>query len=100
MIVIHAGFLDDRLCIWGETPLSNSPLSSPGNKRTASNARRQRPKPLPYDAGSAGLLAGLDGVVSGLCKNESDPVVSAIWLPTIDNQPVPSSPMIAELSTS
>ncbi|MCI0666357.1 MAG: DEAD/DEAH box helicase [Acidobacteria bacterium] len=96
MIVFHAGFLDDRLCLWGETPISDSPYSSPGNKRTASNARRRIPKPLPYDAGTAGLSAALGGIVSGLRKHESDPEISAIWLPTINNQPVASSPMIAE----
>src|SRR5262245_8572484 len=100
MLVFHAGFLNGRLCLWGETPISDSPFFSSVNKRTTSKARRQRPKPLPYDAGTAGLLAGLGGIVSGLSKNDSDTEVSAIWLPTINNQPVVSSPMIAEPAPS
>src|SRR5262245_41653627 len=95
MIVIHAGFLAGRLCLWGETAISDSPLPSPGNRRTASNARAQRPKPLPYDAGTTGLLANLDGVVSGLSFRGSDTEISTIWVPTINNRPIASSPMIA-----
>src|SRR5262245_24971508 len=100
MIVIHAGFLAGRLCLWGETPVSDSPLPSPGNRRTASNAGAQRHKPLPYDAGTAGLSTNLDGVVSSLSFKGSETEISTIWVPTINNRPIASSPMIAETPPS
>ncbi len=100
MIVFHAGFRNGQLCIWGESPISDVTVTSRKRKRTNSIENTQITNPLPYDAGSEGLLSALGEVVAGLTLSKRDTEISAIWSPTVNGQPVASSPLIAEPSTS
>ncbi|MGH9935735.1 MAG: SNF2 helicase-associated domain-containing protein, partial [Blastocatellia bacterium] len=95
MIILHAGFLDHQLWLWGEAPAGTAPeaLAKRGRKASAKAKKRER---LPFDAGGEGLLAALNEVVSGLKMSKSDVEAAVIWLPTVDDQPVASSALIAE----
>jgi SNF2 family DNA or RNA helicase len=102
MIIFHAGFRDNRLCLWGERPASGLSILSIGSAsprgRRRTNARRDERviEQLPYDAGSDGLSSALNEVAFGLTMDGGDTEVSTIWLPTLDNKPLASSPLIAE----
>src|SRR2546425_8180935 len=99
MIVLHAGVCDDQLLLWGETPAEPQALAPKRNGRKStknSHTPGIHPQPLPYDAGSESLVATLQeaGLGSTADRKHTQPVIA--WLPTIDNQPVASSPLIAE----
>src|SRR5882672_8962696 len=99
MIILHAGFFDHQLWLWGEAP-ARTVLETParrGRKATAKARKRER---LPFDAGGDGLLAALNEVVSGLKMGKDDVGTATIWLPAVDGQPVASSPLIAEPPSS
>jgi SNF2 family DNA or RNA helicase len=96
MIIFHAGFSNNRLCLWGERPPSGLPASPRGQKRTNSRRKSRVIEQLPYDAGIDGLLSALNEVTSGLTMERNDTEVSAIWMPTLDSKPLASSPLIAE----
>ena len=95
MIILHAGFLDHQLWLWGEAPAGTTPEASAKRGRKASAKAKKRER-LPFDAGGDGLLAALNEVVSGLKMSKSDVEAAVIWLPTVDGQPIASSALIAE----
>src|SRR5262245_6732832 len=99
MIILHAGFFDHQLWLWGEAPAGTATESSAmrGRKTPPKAQKRER---LPFDAGSDGLLAALSEVVSGLKMGKDDVGTATIWLPTVEGQPVASSPLIAEPPSS
>ena len=88
MIVLHAGFYDNRFLLWGETPAE--PEAHPPRLHG-----QKRPQPLPYDAGVRGLAAAIikAGFDFTADMGRSEAVIA--WLPTIDNEPVASSLLIA-----
>ncbi|MBI3550878.1 MAG: DEAD/DEAH box helicase [Elusimicrobia bacterium] len=108
MIILHAGFLRDRLFVWGETPAS---------KDNASRWRRaissKGPKLLPFGAMPETLAAALRDAgipvavtrevrsrrgagVARLRDRPSQFPILAAWLPTVAGIPLASSPLIAE----
>jgi len=93
MIVLHAGFLDNRLLLWGESPVAatTTPASRRGVKTKAG-----RPQASPFDAGATRLVSTLEevGLPVPSKRVRSDTVVA--WLPTAGGRPVASSPLIAE----
>src|SRR3990172_5232284 len=97
MIILHASFLEGEFLLWGEIPKEprNSEVKKP---RYKSNLRADpaNPIPLPYDAGAEKLSSGLKEISFALkvIKKCMRPMVA--WLPTVDNQPIPSSPLIGE----
>ncbi|MGH9753224.1 MAG: DEAD/DEAH box helicase, partial [Blastocatellia bacterium] len=99
MIILHAGFFDHQLWLWGEAPAGTATESSARRGRKAS-AKAKKQERLPFDAGSDGLLAALNEVVSGLKMGKDDVETAAIWLPTVDGHPVASSSIIAEPPSS
>jgi len=97
MIILHAGFLDERPLLWGESPLKGTarPASRRGGKTKAG-----RPQAFPFDAGATRLLSALEraGVSA---PGGGERIETAIaWLPTVGGAPVPSSPLIAEIPDS
>src|SRR5262249_27930583 len=86
MIVVHGSADEGQLLLWGETP-------------AAVEARRGRkPKgarPLPYDAGAESLSAALADALPNVLRG-ADREQVFLWLPTLKDQPVPSSPLIGE----
>ncbi|MGH9766768.1 MAG: DEAD/DEAH box helicase, partial [Blastocatellia bacterium] len=99
MIILHAGFLDHQLWLWGEAPAGTAPEAPVrrGRKASAKSKKRER---LSFDAGGDSLLAALNEVVSGLKMSKSDVEAAAIWLPTVDGRPIASSALIAEPPSS
>src|SRR5262245_42927641 len=99
MIILHAGFFDHQLWLWGEVPAGTATESSArrGRKTPPKSKKREKLRDrLPFDAGPDGLLAALNEVVSDLDMGKDDVKTAAIWLPTVEGQPVASSPLIAE----
>ncbi|HEX4949739.1 MAG TPA: DEAD/DEAH box helicase, partial [Blastocatellia bacterium] len=97
MIILHAGWLQQQLLLWGETPaeatqqIPKKTARPQGGKSTA-----KRAAPYPYQADQASLLGALGTVFSGLKLAPDDTTTIALWLPTIAGQPLASSPLIAE----
>jgi SNF2 family DNA or RNA helicase len=89
MIILHLGVRDGDLLLWGETPAKNI-------RKARRNPNSKRPPTSPFDAGATDLIAALGDVVDGLEIGVKDLKKAAIWLPTIEGQPVASSPLIAE----
>jgi len=91
MIVLHAGALEKRLFLWGETANGTGacPSRSPGRKRKAAE-----PKPLSFGAGVALLSSAVDeaGLALEITKKQTRKI--AVWLPTKAGLPVPSGPLI------
>ncbi len=97
MIIIHAGFLDHQLWLWGEASAETATdaRARRGRKPSArSNSRKAQM--LPFDAGGEGLLAALGEVVAGLKMSNDDLGMATVWAPTVDGQPIASSALIAE----
>ncbi len=97
MIILHAAFLEGEFLLWGETPEkpATTVVKKPKNKNHL-RASPAHPKPLRYDAGAEKLSSVLKeiGFDSKVIKKSIRLIVA--WLPTVDNQPVPSSPLIGE----
>ena len=98
MIILHAGVLDRKLLLWAETNIKEPDTITVKKPRQKSNPRTRSaiPSPLEYDAGAERLLAALEeiGLDRKIHRKTLRPMT--IWLPTVDNQPVPSSALIAE----
>jgi len=97
MIILHAGVLERQFFIWGEIPLEQkAPLYKKVRRKDAPKATSSLPKPLPYDAGREKLSAALKetGLSLKVSKRFAEAMIA--WLPTVDNKPIPSSPLIAE----
>ena len=97
MIILHAAFLEGEFLLWGETPEkpATTVVKKPKNKNHL-RASPAHPKPLRYDAGAEKLSSVLKeiGFDSKVIKKSIRLIVAS--LPTVDNQPVPSSPLIGE----
>src|SRR5215813_6089495 len=89
MIVLHAGVCEHRLVLWGEVPVE-------GQARARQRSGQKHAKFLPYDAGAERLCAALRDVGFAFIIGKQDGEAYSIWLPTVDDQPVASSPLIAE----
>jgi len=97
MIVLHAGFLDGRLLLWGEAPLE--PETSGIRSRKCKLTSRRSPAtlaPLPHDAGKERLLTALQEAGFHRKSDKKSIGPMAVWLPTVNNTPIPSSPLIAQ----
>ena len=94
MIVLHVGFLDNRLLLWGESPpeASSGPASSPRRK-----AKAIRPQASPFDAGATRLLTALESAGMPVRGKKARTEAAIIWLPTVGNAPAPSSPLVADV---
>jgi SNF2 family DNA or RNA helicase len=97
MIILHGGVFRQEFFLWGETPenLDVQTVLRPRRKRK-SGAAPSVPQPLRYDAGTEKLSITLKetGLAFKINKKSFEPLI--VWLPTLENAPVPSSPMIAE----
>jgi SNF2 family DNA or RNA helicase len=101
MIIIHAAIVEGKFFLWGETPEELDPQAIKGPKgKSHSRDDRSFPKPLCYNAGIEELSDALREIDFDfkISKNSTEPL--AIWLPTLEGHPVPSSPLIAELPAS
>src|SRR5262249_43046843 len=95
MLILHAGFFDHQLWLWGEAPAGTA-TETPAKRGRKASAKAKKRERLPCDVGGDRLLLALNEVVSGLKMGKDDVGTATIWLPTGDGQPVASSPLIAE----
>ena len=94
MIILHAGFQEEHLLLWGETAADTETKS-----KTARAAKRVTSAKLPrliYDVGMEGLPVALPEFLSGLTLDKSDFEEVAVWLPTVDGQAQASNVLIAD----
>jgi SNF2 family DNA or RNA helicase len=93
MILLHAGYVEDSLLLWGESPVEGVVRSKGKRGRKPKEPRRE---PYLFNAGSEGLISALKS--AGLPdKVDEERMETAIaWLPTKGRAPIPSSPLIAE----
>src|SRR5947207_3588064 len=99
MSVLHDGVYDDQLLLRYETSAGPQALAPKRNGRKStknSHTPGIHPQPLPYDAGSERLVAALQEAGLGSTADRKHTQTVIAWLPTIDNQPIASSPLIAE----
>ncbi|MBS3920109.1 MAG: DEAD/DEAH box helicase [Deltaproteobacteria bacterium] len=97
MIVLHAGVLEGQFFLWGEIPVGQKPpLDKKARRKKDHGSSSSFLKPFPYDAGAEKLSDALKEAGLGLkvSKRFTEPMIA--YLPTVDRQPVPSSPLIAE----
>jgi SNF2 family DNA or RNA helicase len=97
MIILHASFLEGEFLLWGEIPDEpETPVVKESRNKNRLRAGTANPKPLRYDAGVERLSSVLKeiGFDFKVIKKSIRPAVA--WLPTVDNQPVPSSSLIGE----
>ncbi len=92
MIVLHTGFYDNRFLLWGETPVD--PETHPPRPH-----KQKRLQTLPYDAGVRELATALKARFDFTADMGRSEAVIA-WLPTVDNKPVASSSLIAQIPES
>jgi len=95
MLILHASFNADRLYLWGERSLDSEWTNGPPSKRKTTSGRR--PNRQPFDPGTAFLSSGLSemGLTQPTKTQKSGTLI--VWLPTQDERPIPSSPLIAEI---
>jgi SNF2 family DNA or RNA helicase len=101
MIILHAGFLDHQLWLWGEASAEAAADRAPRRgRKPAARSNSRKAQTLPFDAGSEGLLAALGEFASGLKMSAGDVEKATVWTPTVDDQPIASSALIAEPPSS
>jgi SNF2 family DNA or RNA helicase len=95
LVILHAGWLDRRLALWGEVLEDAAPLPT---EAAAKLGEVTRPAP-PQASGSAAPSFGLPGAVLASLLHESVPDVVPVgarlisvmaWLPTKRGRPLPS----------
>ncbi len=86
MIILHAGISGNQFMLWGETDAESA--VSPRNKTSKTR--------FPYDPGSARLIEALSAVLPEFKKTKGSAKQLTALLPSIDGQPIASSPLIAE----
>jgi SNF2 family DNA or RNA helicase len=94
MIVLHAGFLDHRLLLWGESPAQATAGPAPRPRR---KAKAIRPRASPFDAGPTELISALEIAGVPVRGKRARTETAVAWLPTSGDVPVPSSPLVAEI---
>ena len=94
MIILHAGRVGKQFFLWGESPAENeTPVVRRGRK-----PKNPIVKPYPYDSGVENLSSALELLLGSGGRNKAEKI--NVWTPTIGGNPVPSSPLVAEISDS
>jgi SNF2 family DNA or RNA helicase len=91
MIILHAGFLDNRLLLWGEAPGDTADSPSP---RRRARVRVGSATASPFDAGKGRLTSALETAGVQAPAGKMGPRAAVAWLPTANGAPLPSSPLV------
>jgi hypothetical protein len=92
IIVLHAGWLDGEMLVWGEMPAAEAPG---GDKRWGQRTLSAAMAPLPYGVPNAALAHVLVEAASALKELRVEPALITLWLPTAGAVPLTSNPLIA-----
>ncbi|MFQ5808372.1 MAG: DEAD/DEAH box helicase [Armatimonadota bacterium] len=93
MVILHSGYFEGRLILWGEKP------AEPGVRVPVPRGRPPkipRPLPSPYDAGAPLLAETLRDVGAGLKLDPSQAERTVVWLPTVERRPAACDALVAE----
>lgn len=93
MIVLHAAYVNDHLQLWGETSdtlLTSSPV------RRRKKSRENQPTQFLHGAAASALVTALEQSLHDATGHASAEESLIAWLPTVNGQPVASSPLVAE----
>jgi len=94
MIILHAGRFGKQFFLWGESPVEKEiPVVRRGRK-----PKSQAAKPYPYDSGVENLSSALELLLGSANRKKTEKI--NFWIPTIGGNPVPSSPLVAEIPDS
>ena len=96
LIVLHAGYYNGILRLWGETSARTNKTPSFRGRRP----KRPKPKPYPFDAGAIIIREALRETSVPLLPRVKDFQQQTTWLPVRGRRPVPSSSIIAEAPRS
>ncbi|MCW3099587.1 MAG: rapA 2 [Chthonomonadaceae bacterium] len=91
MLLLHAGLIAGRFVVWGETEA----VAKKGVAGRASRAKHPAATPSPWNVGSEQLLAALNSVLAEPRSSALRCENILVWLPTVKDAPVPSSPILA-----
>ncbi len=94
MIILHAGRVGKQFFLWGESPAEKEIHAV----RRGRKPKKQAVKPYPYDPDFENLSSALELLLGSTGQKETEKI--NVWIPTIDGNPVPSSPLVAEIPTS
>jgi SNF2 family DNA or RNA helicase len=97
MIILHGGFLDSRLFLWGEAPEDPDALGKIGAR---SRARSAPPPPYPFDAGFDVVARAVRTLPIEFKPTKRRASEAAVWLPTQGSHPHASSELISPAPTS
>jgi SNF2 family DNA or RNA helicase len=92
MIILHGAFVDGQLLFWGETPAEGA-STLPGKAKRKAKAAATAPSP--FDVGAQRLTTALADTLTGLKTTTKNVAPMIAWLPTVEAQPLASSPLIA-----
>src|ERR1700686_4295452 len=89
MIVLHSAPLAREFVLWGE--------AAPTVRRHVPGRRSRSPASpsLPFGAGKGALAAAIAEVLPGVRIDERTCETRIVWVPSVEGQPVASSPLIA-----
>jgi hypothetical protein len=90
MIVLHTAFEADRLVLWGERSPETVPRIA---RRPGRRPRVPRPDPHPFAADAETLEKAL--AAAGVPERRRPRERGIAWLPSLDDAPVASSPLLA-----
>jgi SNF2 family DNA or RNA helicase len=93
MLILHAGIKEGQLLLWGEAP---SDAQTVVRIRSRGKAKESRPARLPYDPGPDLLSTALHDALPTFSPGSSLAESVVLWLPTVKDQPIASSSLIAE----
>jgi|GEM_PF-1586335 len=89
MFIFHAGFLNNRLLLWGES--DDAKQSAPEKRR----GRKPLKPPLeryPYCVGAGILLAELERLELKSLFKTAESSKAVFWAPLVEGKPLASSP--------
>jgi len=94
MIILHAGRIGKQFFLWCESPAENeTPVARRGRK-----PKNPIVKPYPYDSGVENLSSALELLLASTGRKKAEKI--NVWIPTLCGNPVPSSPLVAEIPAS
>ncbi len=94
MIILHAGFIEEVVHLWGEQPLE---ADTPSRRPRTHSSKHVHPASFPYGTPGQELLTALHNNGISVPGESLRPQSMTVWLPTVNRKPVVSSPMIAEV---
>src|SRR5438445_8686242 len=93
MLIVHAGIKEGQLLLWGEAPPEAQTVLP---KRGRGKTKAPQPPRLPYDPGPECLSTALGAALPAFSASSGAAESAVLWLPTVKDQPLASSSLIAE----